>query len=404
MLQNILKRLRRAPMQALAVVLMAAVLSASLCGLVKAGQVQQEKYEEMYDSIPVYLKVTNLSATRWDDLECPRWVMDTFTGFGFGKTEVSLKDYVKEVHAKMSQSVSGAVLDGVALGGISKLVGISDIIMSQELNSSKVGIKWLEGYDESMFSLDEPVCIVSRSLLPKGWEESGEVNITLTMSYSNGFDVSKTIEYTLRVVGTHGVGTDTVFTSLETIKDVFSALGRGQTTDSITAILADNDLQEEVRQAAFVRFAEPNATGEHTSWKWAQYFWYPYALEIDNSLLKSAEMTLKTSLLMGEMCSYLLFVLSTGAGFFVGFLMIRSRRREIALMRSMGEGPGAIFAALAAEQIICLLAGTVIGGAAFLWQPAARLVIFAGLYALGLSAALTVFLSRNLMQALKEEE
>ena len=47
MIENIIKRFRRAPLQALAVVLLAAVLSASLCGLVKAGRVQQEKYEEM---------------------------------------------------------------------------------------------------------------------------------------------------------------------------------------------------------------------------------------------------------------------------------------------------------------------------------------------------------------------
>ena len=46
-MKNILNRFRRAPLQALAVVLLAAVLSAGLCGLVKAGQRQQEKYEEM---------------------------------------------------------------------------------------------------------------------------------------------------------------------------------------------------------------------------------------------------------------------------------------------------------------------------------------------------------------------
>lgn len=404
MIENIMKRFRRAPLQALAVVLLAAVLSASLCGLVKAGQVQQEKYDEMYDNIPVYLRVTNLSATRWDDLECPRWVMDAFTGFGFGKNEPSLKEYVKEVHAKMSQSVEKAVRGETELENVDELIGISGTVAYPELHNSKAGIEWLAGFDETVLSGNEPVCVVGEKLMPEGWDENSEVSITLTLHYSNGFDVNKTIDYTFKVVGVHSIGSDTVFASLDSVKKVYGLLGRPQEYDTVTAILADNDLQEEVRQAAFIRFAEPNPTGEHTSWKWGKYFWYPYALDIDNSLLKNAEMSLKTSLLLGQVCSYLLFILSAGAGFFVGFLMIRARRREIALMRSMGKGGVSIFAGLAVEQLLCVLAGTIIGGAAFLWQPVQRLEIFLAVYALGLAVALVVFLNRNLMKALKEDE
>lgn len=418
MIENILRRFRRAPLQALAVVLLAAVLSAALCGLVKAGQVQQEKYEEMYDNIPVYLRVTNLSATRWDDLECPRWVMDAFTGFGFGKDEVSLKDYVKEVHAKMSVFADSIVINGETLEDVDELVGISGTIAYPELHNSKAGIEWFEGFDESVFSSKEAYCIIPGSMMPDNWNtdmpldveatvsySDGSVPaIDITVTYSDGFNPSKTATRTLRVVGTHSLGSGLVFTSLDAMKNICASVDKPMEYDAVTAILSDNDLQEEVRQAAYIRFAEPNATGEHTSWKWNIYFWYPYALDIDNSLLVNAEMSLKTSLLMGQVCSYLLFVLSAGAGFFVGFLMIRARRREIALMRSMGNTGAGIFAGLAVEQLLCVAVGTIIGGAAFLWQPVERLEVFVAVYALGLALALLVFLNRNLMTALKEEE
>lgn len=403
---NIFRRIRRMGTQTIAVVLLAAALSACICGLVKAGQAQQRQFEETYDSIPVTLRVTNLSATRWDDLECPIWVMQAFTGQGFAYDEESLVNYVSDVNYKMSINVDsdGADINGESVEGISTMIGITGTKICEELDQKKAGIRWLDGWDESMFAELSEACIVSKSLMPDDWDGKSPATLTVSVSYSDGWNGSKTAVHKLTIAGFHTANPEKVYTSYKMMTRIYSSVNKSVSLDAVNATLADNDMRDEVRQVAFVRFAEPNATGEHTSWKWAQYFWYPYALDIDDSQLVDAELTLKTSLLLGEICSYILFALAAGAGFFVGFLMIRSRRREIALKRSMGQGSFSVFAGLAAEQLICLVFGTIIGGAAFLWQPTERIGIFMLVYTIGLSIALAVFLRRNLLTALKEED
>lgn len=403
---NIFRHIKRMGTHTLAVVFLAAALSACICGLVKAGQMQQKQFEETYDSIPVTLRVTNLSATRWDNLECPIWVMQAFTGQGFAKDETSLAEYVKAVDYKMSINIDqyGASIDGKSVEGVSTLTGITCTGICEELNQKKAAIRWLDGWDESMFGEYAEACIVSKSIMPDDWDGRSPATLTISVSYSDGWSGSYTAVHELKIAGFHTASPEKVYTGYSMMARIYSSVNKSISLDAVSATLADNDSREEVRQAAFIRFAEPNATGEHTSWKWAQYFWYPYALDIDDSLLVDAELTLKTSLLLGEICSYIMFALSAGAGFFVGFLMIRSRRREIALKRSMGQGSISVFADLAAEQLTCLVLGTVIGGAAFLWQPVERIAVFMLVYTIGLSIALAVFLRRNLMTALKEED
>ena len=51
-----------------------------------------------------------------------------------------------------------------------------------------------------------------------------------------------------------------------------------------------------------------------------------------------------------------------------------------------------------------MLLGVVLGGAAFLWRPLEQLLLFVVIYALGLTLALLVFLRKNLMATIKEDE
>ena len=100
----------------------------------------------------------------------------------------------------------------------------------------------------------------------------------------------------------------------------------------------------------------------------------------------------------------LVFVLTAGAGFLIGFLMVRSRKRDIDLMRTMGTSNGLIYLSFAAEQMLCLIVGTAAGAATYTWQPLIPLVIFMGIYFAGLSAALIIFLRSNLLTAIKKDE
>lgn len=402
MFANIIRRFRRAPLPSLAVVALAVVLSAALCGLQAVSIAQQKSYEETRRTIPVTLRVTNLSATRWDGLDLPRWALNAFTGFGL-REERSLKEFVKDIQCKMSYDISTMDLNGTTID-TTALVGISTPDSAPDLGQRKSGIKWFDGYDESVLAGEEPVCLLPRSLLPEDYDGSTLLTVTFQVHYSDGFSVSGNAEHTLTVVGTHGAGSTVLYCPYETMRDIYGSISRPYTLDAISATLVDNDRMDEARERASLWFAEPNPTGEKTKWDYSYYFYYPYALDIDTSLLDSAEMTLKTSLLMGQLCAYLIFILSAGSGFLIGFLMIRQRKREIALLRTMGTPNTSIYASFALEQMVCILAGTLLGGAFFLWQPIERLGLFLGIYFVGLTVALLVFLNKNLLTAIKEDE
>ena len=401
MFANLFKRFRRAPLPALAVAVLAMVLAAALCGLDAANTTQQLKYEEMRRTVPVNLQVTNLSATRRDGLECPRWVHNAFTGMGL-KEERSLAQYVKDVQCKMSYYVGAVNVLGTDVD--LTVVGITSPNAAPDLAQRQTGIQWFDGYDESVLQTDQFVCLIPRNLLPEDYDGSAPLEFSFHTEYGDGFSAPGAADHTLTVVGTHSAGEELVYCPYQAVRKIYTSVSRTVELDAVSATLVDNELLEEFRERSKIWFAEPNATGERTSWDYSYYFWYPYALEIDTSLLDRAELTLKAGLLLNQLCAYLVFLLSAGAGFFIGFLMIRQRKREISLMRTMGTPPSTVFFSYALEQVVCVVVGAAIGGAPFLWQPAQRLGWFLALYFVGLAVALLIFLHKNLISATKEGE
>lgn len=396
MIIQIITRFRRAPMQAIAVILLAAVLCASLCGLYAANISAQLHYEQTCAAVPVKLIVTNLSATRSDGLEAPSWVTKVFTS---RIPKNNLKDYVSNVQIKATQLINSLTV-GERTYGNKSLVGITDLEISGELSQGS-DITWFDGYDESIFGTDELLCVLPEALIPE--DATQPITVSVRLVYSD-FQAYGEHEAVLTVAGTHKANDTTLYCSYGLLQDFLGYLGKPNIVDAVQATLIDNSLQAEVREIANNWFAIPNPTGEQTSWRYTYYFYYPYALDIDDDLLVNAERTLKISLLINELCAVLVFALSAGASFFVGFLMIRSRKREIALMRTLGTPIPSIFLNFALEQLLCLAAGTAIGGGIFAFEPSERLIAFAAVYFTGLCLALIIFLSKNLMATLKEDE
>lgn len=404
MFTKIKNRFRRAPAFALSVLLLAAILSASLCGLQAANEAEQRHYEELWESTPVKLVVTNLSGTRRSGLELPSFVLRVFTKT---TTENSLVPYIKGIETKMSIFSDTSSLNGVSRGAL-ELVGITDLEVSGDLKlGSKELVTWFDGWKESILMEGADVCIVPESWITEDMDLTHPITLDAGFHYtpsSFGESVTYNTSYSFTVIGTHSAANENVYCPFKQMQSIYSRLGMPANMDSMQATLIDNDLQEEVREVANAWFAEPNPTGAKTPWRYSYYFYYPLALDIDNDILVSAERTLKTSILTNQICAFLVFVLSAGASFFVGFLMIRSRKREIALMRTLGTSNAAIFAEFVLEQMACVLAGAFVGGLFFLWQPAGRLGLFVGIYFVGLSLALLIFLNTNLLSTMKEDE
>lgn len=389
MLTHIFLRFRRTPLPALGVLLFAAVLAAVLSGLHAANELELKQYEQVYRTLPVKLTVTNLKGTKSDDLDIYHQYEALFTGED--PYADNLSAYIKDIQRKSTWSA--CKVEGFS--GYS-LIGTSTVELCRELWPENGGaVLWTDGYDAGCLTGDQLVCLIPSGMDTDGddQEDSGKITVHLTEEQS----------YEFTIVGTVTGGQD-LYCPYLTLKNIAAEIGSFHTLDAMNATLRDNTQLEEFRQAMLRWFIEPDPGGMQVTMPGGDYQKYFFALDINDSQLRAAAETLENSLTVNRICTLLVFVLSAGAGFFVGFLMIRNRKREIALMRTLGEANSRVYLSFALEQMLCAVLGTVAGGAYFLWQPADRLVLFCMIYFVGLSAALIVFLRGNLLSGMKEDE
>lgn len=113
---------------------------------------------------------------------------------------------------------------------------------------------------------------------------------------------------------------------------------------------------------------------------------------------------LESSLTVNRICAVAVLVLSAAAGFFVGLMIIRSRKREMALLRSMGTPNFSIFLGFALESISCIVLGVLLGGTLWKWQPVVQLLLFVLIYAVSMIVSLLIFMNSNLLTIIKEED
>lgn len=402
MFEQIFRRFRRAPKMALGAAVFALVLALALCGLEWSNHMEQANYEQARHTIPVTLTVTNLTGIKTTGLEIPFWAVNAFTAERLAPN--SLSEMVKDLKLKAEDqsAVIASQVDGEEKGA-AILIGLTDIQMDPGLSAQSGDmLRWLEGFDESILESEEEVCIVPESWL--AGKETAEVHLELRhVDDAPPYEVHNS-EETLTVVGAHMVNENTIYLPYFLMNHMAGRLGKAIKVTSLSATVLDNDQLPQVREIAAKWFAEPNLKGEKTPWDYSWYSYYPFALKVDDSQLKAAAENMENSILINGVCTVLVFVLAAGASFFVGFLMIRSRKREITIMRTLGTPTTSVFLSFALEQAMCMLAGVILGGAPFLWQPLDQLGLFAGIYILGLSLALVIFLGKNLMSTMKEDE
>ena len=416
MIRNILRRNLRQPLLGLAVLLFAAVLTVVLCYLHKANQEELRSYEETYASVPVFFKVVDLDGSKpkvskgIDGLAVELFQKDWMIP--------DLKSYIEQSHVRVSlegnywvnESFGDPELDKLALKirRQQTTVGISSTWVAEELTEGWGGrIYWQEGYDESILLTGEFVCLV-----PESMKDMETFHAEYSYSYwptgivgDIGGPITKKTEHVFQVVGYYiDPGNKCIYCPYETAAKIHAEIGKPKKIEEIGAILTDNNLLPQLREDAAQWFAVPNALGEQTPWGKYGFEYFLFALDIDDSMLVSLEANMKNSLRLNKLAAAVVFALSAGAGFLTGFLVIRSRKREIGLMRTLGTSNVAVGLEFAVEQILLVLAGILLGGSYSWWEPLEQLGLFAAIYIAGLTAALLIFIKSNLLSTMKEEE
>lgn len=405
MIRRLIRNNLRRPAYSLAIMVFAAVLTLVLCFLQKSEQEELRSFEQTFASIPVTFRVTDLDASKPKSID--GWFVDLFTEQGM---KPNLAPFVGQFYTRVS--IGGEYLVSIVYDDFGKpmeirepirVAGIASLYVAEELTENWGGeVHWYDGYDESILTSDAKVCLV-----PEIMKDLDEVKIYYTHTYMINDTDSATAKtsHTLNVVGYYiDKGNTRIYCPYPVMKQTFGELHASKEMEEVCAVLNDNHNLEQLREVAKLWFAEPNPTGEKTPWGRFGYECYFFALDIDDYMLQNLQDNMKNSMRLNQLAAAVVFILSAGAGFLTGFLVIRSRKREIAIMRTMGAPHIAIFGELAMEQMLCVLAGIGLGGAVFLWHPLQKLALFGGIYFVGLSIALVIFLCKNLLKTIKEDE
>lgn len=408
MIKRILRRSAREPITCIAAILFAAILTVILCYLHQSQKAEQQNYENTFHSISVEFEITKLNGNRLDEsAHIDGYMADLF--FENSVFEPNFSELVSDVQVRMShsgtlieeQEENPTASEATETQKITKrMVGITSVKIAEELTPEFGGmIEWYDGYDESIFGSDQFVCVV-----PSNYIDIDEV--VLSFNYRADGE-TRDREYTCSfvVVGRYNdEGNNKLYCPYSTMEHIYGKLREPKKVQYLMGKLSNNDNLELLHEIANNWFAEPNPMGDPTPWGKYGYEYYPFAMDIKDSLLKSLVSDMQNSMTINRIAAALVFVLSAGAGFLTGFLVIRSRKREIALMRTLGTSNRIVCMELEIEQVLCVAGGVIIGGSYSLWEPLGQLCLFAGIYIAGLTAALLVFIRANLLATMKEDE
>lgn len=401
MIRRILRRSIREPITCIVAILFSAILAVILCYLHQSQKAEQQNYERTFHSIPVEFEITKLNGNQLDEsAHIDSYMADLF--FENSLFEPNFSGLVSDVQVRMSHS--GTLMEEQESKENPKItkrmVGITSTKAAEELAPEFGGmIDWYDSYDESIFESDQFVCIV-----PSNYTSTDEV--VLSFNYrADGQTENREYTCSFLVVGKYtDEGNNKLYCPYRAMEHIYSSLSEPKKVQCLKGKLRNNDDLELLHEIAGSWFAEPNPMGDPTPWGKYGYEYYPFAMDIGDSLLKSLVSDMRSSMTINRIAAALVFVLSAGAGFLTGFLVIRSRKREIALMRTLGTSNRIVCMELEIEQILCVAAGVIIGGSYSLWEPLGQLCLFVGIYVAGLTAALFVFIRANLLATMKEDE
>ena len=97
-----------------------------------------------------------------------------------------MKEYVKDLQIQMSSAIE--TINGNEYGGgksTSMLIGLTSLSCDKKLlPENGCEIKWYEGYDESIFSGDKPVCLIPERMAKTRYYDNGNGEADLYFNYT----------------------------------------------------------------------------------------------------------------------------------------------------------------------------------------------------------------------------
>lgn len=298
----------------------AAVLAMAVFLMVFANSIRlnQASLDDAFDNLEVnaYIRAsTALSEPYLDEARCLAILDSGFVG-----------EYSAMVRFKQSGS---AVLRGVNSPAV-------DSLLEEALEYTH----WQAGYDQTILQGTEPLCLAPAA---SGLELGETVEFFL---------LDKDTVVTLTVVGLYTLGyksdTTAYYCPLNWLTDTCHALGVPVNYNGLEMRLTNLRQLDDFK--ARMKELEMDSGGA--------------ILVINDALLREVTAQLQRQIRLLESVLPVLLALVAGIGFGLSFLLLRGRKKEAAVMRSLGMKRGRVFSVLLLENLFQALLGGILGCAA----------------------------------------
>ncbi|MDO4544118.1 MAG: hypothetical protein Q4C01_06150 [Clostridia bacterium] len=330
----------------LAVSALTIVLSIAMGLLFNALASQRERLSKLEKEYPVWVQLSDASGAYTDGLNLLNSHVWRFIRDGYAEENgVSTSDFFTHVCLKLSKEVeitmpSEEISERLLLG----ITQRESVPALSEDGGAR--IEFFEGYSWEDFSEDKAVCLLPSDLIPL--VSDGAIELL----------VDGTAQSFTQIGTVYGISDSICVPWIFFVNAYENGI---ETSESLSAIVADNTRLSEMKSSMerfFPQGTSVEALRNHN-----------FAMTVFDEPYLQAHRSASQMIRLLQSLQPVFMVFCLGVGLFAGAVLFRTRRREYALLRSVGMNKPRALLLLSAEYVIAALIGGTVGLIAAIFVP-----------------------------------
>ena len=290
--------------------------------------------------------------------------------------------YVKDVSVH-------AAYEATAAGNRVSLIGITCEQADSTLRFGE-GITYNESFDESIFRTGQHVCVIDREL---EWmiyvdEEDLLPYVDVIYTYQSGAAEGE-LKLKLRVIGTADAAYS-IFCPYPMLMRAFEEVYAAFSADSLSFIVRNNREIDKLRNAALIRFADPGKNNNYGK---------DHALVLQDARYLELISQAQKNLAIMQLMQPILYLCALGAGVMLVVMQMRGRKKEMAVIRSLGAGRLRVMAQSILEYALICLPVTLF--ALLVWRELSPMTVF-GVWLAFMAGALCTIVRFSMIPLVKQ--
>lgn len=312
---------------------------------------------ELHGEIEVTGHITNYNGTVTENLSIKENIIEDLEASDFigeGYYTRNLRWVLQSLAGLEEIEVQNAIMTAGRLVGANTIQALPEF-----MTKDAVQPQYLAGYDEGLFASSAEVCIVREDILQSLELQLGDM-ATFTVADNSLVKSAEhpRAEIALKIVGTYSASMpNQAYCPWDITTAIYQDLGLPLTWGSAHFSIINTQRLDEFKVLLnSLHFASPNEVGLD-----ALTSGNKLGFIINDRILANVNATVQGYIEFMQALYPVIYLLSAGIGFVISYLLIRLRKPELAIMRSLGTSPGMAFLSFLWEQIVLSLIGAVLG-------------------------------------------